>query len=230
MQRVALISGGSRGIGHAVAVDLQRAGYALSLGLRRPDSLPPELAGPSTLVVPYDASDRRGEQVWVDATVARFGRIDAVVNNAGTWTHVGLEDGSDADLDVLFEVNVKAPFRVIRAAWPFLKASGTGRVVNVASLSGKRVRGLNAGYQMSKHAVMALTHSVRRLGWEHGIRATALCPGYVNTDMAADIGAMAPEDMTQPEDLARLVTHVIALPNTAAIAELLVNCDYEHTL
>ena len=52
-------------------------------------------------------------------------------------------------------------------------------MVNVASLSGKRVMGLNAGYQMSKHAVVALTHAVRRLGWEHGIRATALCPGSV---------------------------------------------------
>jgi NAD(P)-dependent dehydrogenase (short-subunit alcohol dehydrogenase family) len=211
-------------------MDLKQAGYALSLGLRRPDSVPAELVGPETLVVAYDATDRLGEQRWVDATVARFGRIDVVVNNAGAWLQVGLEDGSDADLDTMLDVNVKAPFRVIRAAWPFLKVSGTGRVVNVASLSGKRVRSLNAGYQMTKHAMMALTHSVRRLGWDHGIRATALCPGYVNTDMAAQISSIPPEEMTQPEDLARLVTHVIGLPNNAAIAELLVNSSYEHTL
>ncbi len=189
-----------------------------------------ELAGPDTLVVPYDATDRQGEQRWGDATVARFGRIDVVVNNASTWIHVVLDDGNDDDLDTMLDVNVKAPFRLTGAAWPHLKASGTGRVVCVASLSGKRVRGLNAGYQMSKHAIMALTHSARRLGWEHGIRATALCPGYVNTDMAAAIGTMEAEDMTQPEDLAKLVAHVIALPNTAAIAELLVDCAYEHTL
>lgn len=230
MKRVAMISGSSRGIGRAIALELHQAGYALSLGLRRPNSLPPELAGPDTLVVPYDATDRTAERRWVQATQERFGAIDVVINNAGVLLHVGLEDGLDEDLDQLLDVNVKAPFRLIRAAWPMLKASGSGRVVNVASLSGKRVRGLNVGYQMSKHAVLALTHAVRRLGWEHGIRATALCPSYVNTDMVAGVSSMPPEEMTQPVDLARLVAHVIALPNTASIAELLVNSTYESTL
>jgi len=143
---------------------------------------------------------------------------------------VGLEDGTDAALDDLFEVNVKAPFRLIQAALPHLKASGKGRVVNVASLSGKRLMGLNAGYQMSKHAMVALTHAVRRLGWDDGIRATALCPGYVDTDLTAHVTDLAREAMTSPEDLAKLVATVVHLPNTAAIAELLVNCRYEHML
>src|SRR6266481_3695322 len=83
----------------------------------------------------------------------------------------------------LLAVNVKAPFRLIRAALPHLKASGSGRVVNVASLSGKRVMGLNAGYQMSKPG----HNAVRRIGWEHGIRATALCPGFVDTELVAHV-------------------------------------------
>lgn len=230
MPKVAMVSGASRGIGLAIARELKRQGFALSLGLRTPAALPPDLAGPDTLAVAYDAMDRTAERAWVAATIARFGQLDVVVNNAGIMRHVGLDDGSDDDLDAMMEVNVKAPYRVLRAAWPHLVASGQGRVVNVASLSGKRVRGLNAGYQMTKHAVMALTHSVRRLGWQHGVRATALCPSYVHTDMVAGMAPMPPEEMTQADDLAKLAVHVITLPNTAAIAELLVNSTYEHML
>jgi NAD(P)-dependent dehydrogenase (short-subunit alcohol dehydrogenase family) len=201
----------------------------LSLGARVPEALPAALLANGALAVAYDATDRGGERRWVDATMARFGRIDALVNSAGILRKVGLEDGTDEDLDALMEVNVHAPFRLLRAALPMLKASGHGRVANIASLSGKRVMGLNAGYQMSKHAVVALTHAVRRAGWEHGIRATAVCPGYVDTDMVTGVD-MAREEMTQPADLARLVVCVMLQPNNSAVAELMVNSRYEHML
>jgi NAD(P)-dependent dehydrogenase (short-subunit alcohol dehydrogenase family) len=226
-----MISGASRGIGLAIARELQQAGFALSLGIRRPGDFDDPLAtGEDVLIHRYDAHERGAATSWVDATVTRFGRIDVLVNNAGISRFVGLEDGSEDDLEELFAVNVKAPFRVIRAALPHLKASGSGRVINVASLSGKRVMGLNAGYQMAKHAVVALTHAVRRIGWEHGIRATALCPGFVDTDLTARITDPPHHQMTDPADLAKLVATVVALPNTAAVAELLVNCRYEHML
>jgi len=80
---------------------------------------------------------------------------------------------------------------------------------------------------MSKFAVMALTHSLRRLGWEKGIRATALCPSFVRTDMTTGSSRIAAELMSDPKDIAELVATLIALPNTAAVAELLVNCRLE---
>jgi NADP-dependent 3-hydroxy acid dehydrogenase YdfG len=226
-----MISGASRGIGLAIARELKQSGFVLSLGIRTPGRFSDPLGTDGdVLVYPYDAHDRHAATPWVKATIARFGRIDVLVNNAGISRFVSLEAGSDDDLDELLVVNVKAPFRVIRAALPHLKASGSGRVINVASLSGKRVMGLNAGYQMSKHAVVALTHAVRRIGWEHGIRATALCPGFVDTELVAHVTDVPHDQMTDPADLARLVATVVALPNTAAIAELLVNCRYEHML
>jgi NAD(P)-dependent dehydrogenase (short-subunit alcohol dehydrogenase family) len=226
-----MISGASRGIGLAIARELKQSGLALSLGIRRPgDFADPLAADEDVLIHPYDANDRHSATPWVNATVARFGGVDVLVNNAGISRFVGLEDGSEDDLEELFAVNVKAPFRLIRAALPHLKVAGTGRVINVASLSGKRVMGLNAGYQMSKHAVIALTHAVRRVGWEHGIRATALCPGFVDTELVAHVTDPPHDQMTDPADLAKLVAAVVALPNTAAVAELLVNCRYEHML
>ena len=228
MTKVAMISGATRGIGLAIAMELDRAGYALSLGVRNPEAVTAALQ--AHFAHRYDARDRTSEKAWVDATMQRFGRIDVLIANAGIGTFVDLEGGTDEALDDLFEVNVKAPFRLVRACLPHLKKSGSGRVVTVSSLSGKRVMGLNAGYQMSKHAVMALTHAVRRAGWEHGIRATALCPGFVDTDLVAHVKDMPHEEMIDPADLARMVAMVVQLPNTAAVAELLVNCRYEHML
>jgi NAD(P)-dependent dehydrogenase (short-subunit alcohol dehydrogenase family) len=101
--------------------------------------------------------------------------------------------------------------------------------VNVVSLAGKRVRGDNAGYSMSKFAALALTHGTRRAGWRDGVRVTALCPAWVATDMASH-AEVPPKEMIQPEDLCELVATVLALPNNASIAELLVNCRFEDTL
>jgi NAD(P)-dependent dehydrogenase (short-subunit alcohol dehydrogenase family) len=226
-----MISGANRGIGLAIARELKQSGLALSLGIRRPAGFADQLAHDADVLLHrYDAQERDAATHWVDATIARFGRIDVLVNNAGISRFVSLEEGSEDDLDELLAVNVKAPFRVVRAALPHLKSSGTGRVINVASLSGKRVKGLNAAYQMSKHAVVALTHAVRRAGWEHGVRATALCPGFVDTELVAHVTDVPHDQMTNPADLARLVATVVSLPNTAAVAELLVNCRYEHML
>ncbi|HYF57249.1 MAG TPA: SDR family NAD(P)-dependent oxidoreductase [Salinarimonas sp.] len=230
MAGVAVISGATRGIGLAIARELASAGFRLSLGVRDPGAVPADLRRADVMTHAYDARDRSAAVPWIAATLDRYGGIDALVANAGIAPFVGLEDGTDDALDDVFEVNVKAPFRLIQACLPALKASGRGRVVTVASLSGKRVMGLNAGYQMSKHAVVALTHAVRRLGWEHGIRATALCPGFVDTDLVAGVKDPPREEMIDSADLARMVAMIVGLPNTAAVAELLVNCRYEHTL
>jgi NAD(P)-dependent dehydrogenase (short-subunit alcohol dehydrogenase family) len=230
--KVIMISGASRGIGRAVSAELRARGHRLSLGVRAPDAAREVFGEPADdlFVHAYEAGDPVSPVAWVEATLRRFGRIDAVVANAGIAPFVGLEEGDVADLDRMWEIDVKAPFLLVRAAFPALKLSGEGRVVTVASLSGKRVMGLNTGYQMAKHAVVALTHSIRRHGWDHGIRATALCPGFTATDLTRHVTDPPAEAMTDPADLARLVATVIELPNTASVAELLVNCRYEHML
>ena len=127
----------------------------------------------------------------------------------------------------MWDVNVKGPLRLIRLAMPWLRKSGSGRIVNLSSLSGKRVKNAHAGYAMSKFAVVALTHAVRRLGWDDGVRATAICPSFVATDMTARVTAVPRGEMIQPDDLAELVATALALPNNAVVAELLVNCRLE---
>ncbi|MCT7377997.1 SDR family NAD(P)-dependent oxidoreductase [Chelativorans salis] len=231
--RVVMISGASRGIGRVIAETLHAKGYAVSAGARDVAALETALAplaGEQLLCARYEAADRESHAAWLAATLAKFGRLDALVNNAGTSNTFSIEEGEEADLDALWTINVKGPLFLTRICLPHLKAAGSGRIVNVASLSGKRVRNDNIAYNMTKHAVMALTHGTRRIGWKHGVRATALCPSFVATDLTAGVTKVSREEMIEPGDLAELAATAIALPNSAAIAEMLVNCRLEDTL
>lgn len=221
--RVVMVSGAARGIGREVLRRLHGSGWLVSAGLRDPRKLP---AAPDMLAHRYEAEEDGSAEAWVAATVARFGRLDAVVNAAGINPMARMLDADETAHDAMWRVNVKGPMRVIRAAWPHLVASGEGRVVNIASLSGKRVANENTGYAMSKFALVALTQEVRRKGFEHGIRATALCPGFVATDMTAQ-AKWPREQMSRAEDIAVLIETVLRLPNTATVGELRVNCRFE---
>ncbi len=228
-----MVSGANRGIGRAIAERLAQAGYRLSLGARRPetlDALIDHMDPERVLCQPYKARERDLAGRWVAATVARFGRIDALVNNAAVFHRFRVQDGEEALLEEMWEVNVKGPLRLVQAAFPHLVRSGRGRVVNLVSLSGKRLKSdTAAGYAMTKHALLAFTHAIRFSGWQHGMRATAICPGYVSTDMSRGVAGIGPQAMTRPESVAELVETVLALPNTASVVEVPVNCVLEHS-
>ena len=225
--RVIMISGANRGIGHAIADTLYDAGYSLSLGARSPDTLA-DLTGSwapeRVLIGHYNAEKQETHHQWVAKTVARFGRLDGLINNAGIMEDVSVEDDNDAALDRMWAVNVKAPLSMTRTALPHLRRSGAGRIINVASLAGKAVYGSGIGYSMTKFAAVALSHATRHAGWDDGVRCTALCPGYVATDMTTSVETMAFDQMTEPRDIAEVVATLLALSNKASIAELIVNC------
>lgn len=224
--RIVMVSGASRGIGRAVVDRLVASGFKVSGGMRDPTNLP---ESDYVLSSAYEAEEAGSAERWVERTVSRFGRIDCVVNAAGINPKVRAFDEEEDELDRMWRINVKGPLRVVRAAYPHLAASGQGRVVNLGSLSGKRVAS-NVGYAMSKFAVVALTHGIRREGRDAGIRATVVCPGYVATDMTVGETEIGRHEMTQPEDLAILVETLLLLPNNAAVSELLVHCQFEPML
>lgn len=223
--RVVLLTGARRGIGRAIAERLLADGWSLSLGLRAHAEGLTE--GERLHIHRYDAL-KGGEEAWVAAALARFGRIDAVIANAGTMVPTSVLEGTDAELEAMWCVNVKAPRRLAQAAFPALAACGQGRIVIVASLSGKRVKSpASSLYAITKHAAVALAHGLRQTGFDKGIRATAVCPGFVATDMARSLSDRGDEAMTAPADVAGLVAMLLDLPNTASVAELAVNCQAE---
>ena len=228
--RVVMISGASRGIGLAIARRLAAEGYRLSLGVRDPRRFAAAGFDPERIHVHrFDAIEPESAAGWVAATAARFGRIDALINNAGILRTIDFETGDEAVLDEVWAVNVKAPFRLIRQALPHLAKAGNGRIINIASTDGKRYRpGVSIGYTMSKHAVMALTQAAKFAGWERGVRATALCPGAVDTDLIAGIPGVTPrQDRIAPETLAETVSFLLRLPNSSSVAELVMNTRLE---
>ncbi|SNY90193.1 NADP-dependent 3-hydroxy acid dehydrogenase YdfG [Cohaesibacter sp. ES.047] len=230
--RVIMISGANRGIGLAVARQLLDKGFCVSAGARSIDALGEAFAGADSdrlLCSPYDAADRNSHEAWLQATIDRFGKLDGLVNNAGTSNTFTIEAGDEEELDTLWAINIKGPLFLTRICMPHLKAAGTGRVINIASLSGKRVRNENVAYNMTKHALIALTHNTRRIGWDHGVRATAICPSFVATDLTDDVAKVSKEEMIQPEDFAEVAALALSLPNTACMAEMIVNCRLEDT-
>lgn len=235
-ERVAMISGASRGIGAAIANRLLDDGYRVSLGVRDVDATAKTFAGQPQdrlLICPFDADDAETAERWIESTVQRFGELHALVNNAGIFRQVNFEEGTDADLDDLWAINVKAPFRLMRLAMPALKKCGNGRIVNIASTDGLRFRDNNAsvGYTMSKHALVAMTHAARQYGYADGVRATALCPGAVDTDLVAGLPGVTPAaGRLAPATVASLVATVLALPNNASVAVLPVNTRAESTV
>lgn len=226
--RVALISGGNRGIGAAIAERLAADGWNLSLGMRRPEAVPDRLRHHHISF--YDANQSGCEADWVKAAMERFGRIDAVINNAGIIVPKTVIDIAEADMRSMLDVNVLAPMRLVKAAWAALSVSGRGRVVTIVSLSGKRVKTAYSGpYSVSKFAALAMSHAIRHAGWDLGIRSTAICPGFVATDMAFGLSKMAPEAMTPAADVARMVALVLDMSNTSSVAEVPISCMLEES-
>ena len=230
--RVVMISGANRGIGLATARLLAARGYRLSLGARDPAKLEAATAdlGAGVMRYAWDATDPATSKAWAAATAERFGRVDAVFANAGVSLPAHVEDDDESAFDAMWEVNFKGPLRQIRAAMPWLRQTGQGRVVVLVSLAGKRVLGPSLGYSASKFAAVALTHAVRRIGWEDGVRATALCPGMVETDMVAHVDVPEGQFKIEPEAIAESVAYLLSLPNNASVAELLVNSRFEASI
>lgn len=225
--RVAMVSGAARGIGRATLHRLLDTGWKVSAGVRERRGL---TESDRLMLQRYDAEESESSRAWVAATLARFGALDALVNAAGINARATLADPDETALDALWAINVKGPMRLIRAALPALRACGNGRVVNVASLSGKRVANENVGYAMSKFALIALTQAVRREGWADGVRACSVCPGFVATDMTAAVQTFPREQMSSAADVAALIDTVLSLPNNATVGEILVNCRVEPML
>jgi 3-hydroxybutyrate dehydrogenase len=172
-----LVTGAASGIGRAIAERLVTDGWSvLSVDLQ------PDVNGPGEPFV-ADLATRDGNRAAVETAVARFGGLDAIVANAG-FQHVSPVEEFDEDRwDALLAVLLTSPFLLSRYAWPHLKESGEGRIVVVASVHGIVASPYKAGYIAAKHGAVGLVKTLALEGAPHGIRAVAICPGFVRTPL-----------------------------------------------
>jgi 3-hydroxybutyrate dehydrogenase len=175
VSRAALVTGAASGIGRAIAGRLVADGWqVLSVDLET------EAEGPGEPLA-ADLTTREGNSKAVDAALERFGGLDAVIPNAG-FQHVSPVEEFDEDRwDALVALLLTSPFLLARYAWPALRASGDGRIVVVASVHGLVASPYKAGYVSAKHGVLGLVKTLALEGAPVGIRASAVCPGYVRT-------------------------------------------------
>jgi 3-oxoacyl-[acyl-carrier protein] reductase len=228
---VALITGASRGIGRAVAIGLAQHGYQTILVGRSRETLVPVAQAIceeviqndklAPLVVPLDLSRLDHIDPVLGPVIYKLGRVDVLVNNAGQYIPGSL-DMRGKDLEHLLRVNVTAQVAVLQSVVPMMKQQGSGYIFNVASRAGKVGFEGVGGYCASKFALAGFGESLYKELVPQGIKVTTLCPGWVNTDMAADADCtLDPDDMIQPEDLDKTIQWLLSLSPGVCIKEVL---------
>ena len=205
--RRALVTGAASGIGRAVAERLVADGWWVLSVDQQPD--PDGPGDPFTA----DLATREGNRAAVDAAVERFGGLDAVVANAG-FQHVSpVDEFDEGRWDALLAVLLTSPFLLARYAWPHLKESGEGRIVVVSSVHGLVASPHKAGYVAAKHGAVGLVKTLALEGAPHGIRAVAICPGFVRTPLVERQAVALAEQrgITEDEALAGVLLEPQAL-------------------
>ena len=230
MDRTALITGGSSGIGLAIARALGEDGYRLTISARRPDKLEAAAQqlrddGFDVEAMPANMADEDEITKLVEAHRERCGRLDVLVNNAGLGVGGAVADAETKKLDLQLNVNLRAVYLLARDAIPMLKEAGAEHgkalMVNTASYAGKSGQGWLAAYSATKFGVVGLSQALHKELSNDGIQVTALCPGFVATPMTDWIEGQIPKDeMIQPEDIAEAVRFLLRTSRNCVVPEL----------
>ena len=202
MERAALVTGAASGIGRAIAQRLVNDGWRV---------LSVDLAGdgPGESLA-ADLATRDGNRIAVETALERFGRLDAVVANAGFQHVAPIAEFPEERWDALLAILLTSPFLLAKYAWKALGASGDGRFLAVASVHGLVASPHKAGYVAAKHGVLGLIKTLALEGAEIGISASALCPGFVRTPIVeSQIAAQSAATGVPPE---RVVDEVLLAP------------------
>ena len=237
-RRVAIITGASAGIGRAVARALAAEGAAVVLAARRIERLEADVrelraSGGQALAVATDVTRLDDMHALVAAARATFGRVDIFVNNAGIMPLSPLAEGRVKDWTRMVDVNVNGVLHGIAAVLPVMLDQGTGHIVNMGSVAGRRPFPGGTVYAATKFAVRCLSWGLHlELGAEHGLRATDIQPGYVDTELIDTLpdpaareewaARWADKRALQADDVARAVLYAVTAPPHVAVSEVLV--------
>jgi len=190
LDRVAVVTGGSRGIGRAISLCLAREGatvIACARNVERLGSLPAEAADRrctgKIIARVLDVTDSTKIEEWVDSIATEFGRLDILVNNAGITRDALMMNMTDEQFDQVLNTNLRAVFVMTRAVGKHMLRARWGRIINITSVSGIMGNSGQANYAASKAGVIGLTKSVAKELARRGVTCNAVAPGFINTDM-----------------------------------------------
>lgn len=237
--QVAIVTGASNGLGRATAIALARAGADVALLARSQttlDDVAREVAvvsGRRALPLPLDLADGAGLLAAVDAVAAAFGRVDILINAAGTDAPGPAEELVLPEWDRVLAVNLRAPFVLAKAAFPHMRRVGCGTIVNVSSVAGKRGWANASAYCASKFGLTGLTQALAAEGKPHGIRVGVLYPGgmatgwgsaWASAERATEERVSPPATSAlPPEDVAALIVWMASAPDALVLNEAIVS-------
>lgn len=222
--QVILISGASRGIGRATALLLALQGAHVVLVARSDDELLDLAAKTQGLPLVADVTDEADVKHVVEETIRHFGRLDAVVCNAGVGTFNELEHFSLEEWERMFATNVRGTFLLCKYAVPHFKAQRKGHIVGITSDVAKRTFAHGTAYGASKFAQDALLGSLRKEVRPHGIKVSTIYPGLVDTYFSGQPGGEATaQTHLRPQDVAQAVRYVLEAPPHVVIDELMLH-------
>jgi NAD(P)-dependent dehydrogenase (short-subunit alcohol dehydrogenase family) len=229
-ERAALVTGGSSGIGLAIARALGEDGYAVTIAARRPDKLEAaarELEGEGLEVraVPVQLGDEDDVRAMVAAHRERFGRLDVLVNNGGVGIGEPMHEITTKKLDIQLGANLRGLILATRESLPMLREAGAEHhkalIVNMASIAGKAGQAWLSVYSATKAAVVGFSQATQKECEQDGIQVTAFCPGFVDTAMTEFIKEQVKaEDMIRPEDIAEAVRYLLRTSPACLVPEI----------
>jgi 3-oxoacyl-[acyl-carrier protein] reductase len=224
--KTALITGASRGIGYAIATCLAQNGADIAVNSSSAESLRNAVKdlssyGVEVFACPADLSDVQAPAKVIQDTIAHFGKLDILINNAGIAIPKPLADTSAEEWDKQMAINARAPFLLCREAIPHLKKSDHATIINISSVVGYKGYVKQAAYTASKHALMGMTKVLAQEVFDDGIRVHIIAPGGVATEMVVktrpDLASVA---MPTPRDIADIVMFLLTHRCNAVIDEI----------
>jgi 3-oxoacyl-[acyl-carrier protein] reductase len=208
-QKVVVITGGTRGLGKAIAQKLAEQGAAVWVTSRSAKLKVETAPQPGEIKVTYlDVTEEKSVVRLFDIVLNLHQRLDVLVNNAGIATFKPILETSLAEWNHLLATNVTGLFLCSKEAFRIMKAQGGGRIINIASIAGYIPLAENGAYGTSKYAVRGFSKILDEEGKEAGVRVSVISPGAIRTEMAENQSAFAPEDMLAPEAVAESVLDI----------------------
>ena len=234
--KCALVTGGSRGIGRAVCLELARQGARVAVNYAGNAAAAEETVqacaalGAEAFAVQADVADAAASEAMVKEVLARFGRLDILVNNAGVTRDGLLAAMKKADFDLVIDTNLKGAFHFIRHVTPIMMRARYGRIVNISSVSGIMGNAGQSNYSASKAGVIGLTKATARELAARNVTCNAVAPGFIATDMTKALVEQNSDAITAsiplgrvgaPEDVAKAVSFLVSPDSTYITGEVL---------
>jgi NAD(P)-dependent dehydrogenase (short-subunit alcohol dehydrogenase family) len=226
--KVALVTGGARGLGAAICETLAEAGAMAIVADIRAD-LAQQVAqnlcdrGMEAVALSLDITNDSQVETTIQKIVDQHGKIDFLINNAGTDVTLSIEELSIADWDKVMNVNLRAPFILSKFILPLMKQQGSGHIVNISSTASKRAWANASVYHASKWGLMGFSHALHVEGRPHGVKVTAVVAGGMRTPFLLDrFPDIDPNVLQDPKNVAETVRYVLMQPAETVIPEIMV--------